>query len=193
MNIISEYKIRIDRERNIGFVVDSTSDFKCHGVSLFNMSIFRMYGNTNFLISNNDYINYLSNLMSNRDYQIFNDDGIPISYDFCWQHEIYVEILSDCVYIEKWGLCTKIKLEEFIEVFNDIQHFLKRWKSKGVLISQIKDAFTLKDSKEARELFFIKTESEINNDQIQLMLNESDFEMDINEYIKTLNFPVHMV
>ncbi len=192
LKIISEYKILIDRDRNIDFIVDSNDDFKSYGVALFMISISRMYGKNNFLIANKDYIDYLTNLVLNQDYKIINDDGINVSYDFCWQYEIFVDFLLDSVYIEKWGLCAKIKIKDLLEVFNEIQFFLSRWNSKEVLTNQIRSAFRLKDSEEARRLFYIKTKSKINSDQIQIALSENDFEMNVNEYIKSLNFPVHM-
>ena len=192
MEIISAYKIGIDRNRNIDFVLDSSAAFKSLYVSLFHFSTARMYGQRDFLKANEEYINYLTKLTADKNYKEFSDEGIPVSYDFCWQHDVFVELLHDSVYIEKWGLCTKIKIDELLAVFNSLHLFLKRWTRKEVLIEQIKKVFFLKESERAKELYFVNNASTINNDEIRIMLKKEDFEMEVDEFIESLEFPIHI-
>ncbi len=127
MGIISDYTVVVGRDRKVDFVVDSGDEFKSYGVSLFAISVARLYGyKNNFLIKNSDYINYISKLGSKEDA----DQTPKDTYDFCWQHEVYVDCLDEVVQVEKWGLCTQISNEEFLNIFKDIHLFLNRWVDK---------------------------------------------------------------
>ena len=174
-------------------MLDSDDRFKAYGVSLFSIAISRMFGGYNFLAVNKVYINYLTNLIANKNYRVTNDEGIEIEYDFGWQHEVYVEVAHDFVYIEKWGICTRIMTEELLGIFQEIESFLNRWKSKEMLMAQVKNAFALEAQKKSEKNYFIKIESGIDKDQIWIMLNEDDFEMDANEFVQEIKFPMHMI
>lgn len=189
MGIISDYTIVVGKDRKVDFVVDSGDAFKSYGVSLFAISIARLYGyQNNFLTKNSDYINYISKLGSKEN----TAQSPKVIYDFCWQHEVYVDCLDEVVQVEKWGLCTRISKDEFLEIFKDIHLFLNRWIDKKVLIEAIKKAFLFQKSEAAKKLFFIKQPTKIETDQIMIALRESDFDIEVEALIKDLEFPIHM-
>lgn len=135
--MINKYIIIINYNK-LDFAIDSSKGFSTYGVSLFSYYLQKLYGEKDYLIENHKIINQLN--------KVINKENL-VECDFSgFQHELLIECDSEFTYLEKWGLCTRIKTTDFLGVFISIQKFLNRWDGKSLLMEIEKYFEKLKNS-----------------------------------------------
>ncbi len=191
MKFLKNYILNIANGK-VYFGVESTSEFKTYGVALLDVSLYFMYGDNNLIIENERHIEFIKARLekererSMNSSQFFNE----VEYAYSWQNELYVEMEKDQVYIEKWSLCTRLTLSEYLELFKSIQDFLLRWRKKEQLVQALKDIASSLIKDQAMGLVcndYLLNDTDLI--RIYFHLNKLD---DFDRFLSEIEFPLHM-
>ena len=189
--MIKEFHIIVHRNKRIDFQIDPIVAFKSFGVSLLGISALEMYGDTNWITRNQEHLDMIALLQSVTDSTKIIDLQNTLEYSFYWGYDCHNYISDHYLYLEKWGLCTRLALNEYKNFLLKIEEFFRRWTNTEEFILAVKKVFKNRDKKLSVEEFRSVQKSK-KGDFIIIGLNESDFNSSSDEFIKKLILPHHM-
>ncbi len=189
MNVITDFNVIIDSNGMIDFYLGSDNQHKSENVSLLSISLLHMYGRTNFIKSNNKHIHLTKNLLEGN--VVKNKSGIPVEYDYSWQYELQVEIMKGEVYIEKWGISTKLSGQEYLKILSSINDFLNRWQTKEKLIAEVEPIFDLYLNNKSDEINF-ESRTTRDGDKLLLFHKKENNTFAFDDFINRIEWPIHM-
>jgi len=186
MNLIDEFMIIINQNK-LDFAVDSLKGFSnsTHEVALFSYYLQSLYGEKNYLVENNKMIKQLEKVINKEHLSACDFSG--------FQYELQIDCNSEFTYLEKWGLCTRIKTTDFLGVFISIQRFLNRWDVKEELLIELeKHLEKIKNSSSNNDRVFVFHKKIRDNDFLRLIISKELLEVDSKTYLNMLKLPQHL-
>ena len=123
--MIKEFHIIVHRDKRIDFQIDPIEAFKSYGVSLLGISALEMYGYANWITKNQEHLDTISLLQSATDSKEIIDLQNTLEYSYSWGYDCHNYISDHHLYLEKWGLCTRLELNEYKNFLLKIEDFFK--------------------------------------------------------------------
>ena len=189
-SLIEAYYIDI-RPNSVFLNIEGDKSFYESGGSLFDFSIDRLLGKSNYIETSFQMIILLNNIVADKNFNIreFGTDKMDFS-GMSYELNIYTD--SKYTYLERWGVCARITTLEFLSIFIEIHAFLLRWNNRKLIIDLIYDIFIniKKSNLEYKENLIVKKLNE--KDYLRFGITEEKLNLNFDEYIASLEFPSHL-
>ncbi len=187
MKYISQYSVRISRNREFFLCTEGTDYYKNIYADLLGFDITYMYGVSSLLLSHKEHIRYVKELIEADKKNYYFEDGTTFSYRYTWHQEMIVDCDLNYIYINLFGLMTKISLNEFLTILISIENFLERVSNSFKIVASIKHAWRSIHNDEVKKSSYIRSIIDGKSDFLIIGLCKTDFELTPDEYISTLD------
>lgn len=183
--LIDSINVVVKTDAEVFFALESKPIFTSYGNALFNYTSKRIFPGE-ILNTCSQRIQNLSDYILNP--QIYENYNDYLHDEFSGLiHEEQINGDRDFVYVERWSLCTKIPLEEFLQLFLTFEEYLKKWSNTDFLINTIKDKFIYLKNNEFRNNY--KPIPIDAFSYILFWLEDKSMEMEPDVFIKSLELP----